>query len=314
MTTIATLTLNPTLDVAYEVDRVFHTHKMRTNNEHYDPGGGGINVARVFARLGGDVRCYYLSGGATGHALDGLLDLHQLVRNRIAISGHTRVSSAVLEKETGKEYRFVPPGPTLEPQEWQECLDRLAEASCDCMVLSGSLPPGVPGDFYARVAKLMAPRGIRVVLDSSGAGLKGGLAEGGVYLVKPSLGELRQLAGADLAGVEDITAAAMDIVASGRATYVAVTMGHEGALLAGAEGTIFLPALAIEARSAVGAGDSFLSAMVFAVVSGWKIADAFRFGMAAGAAAVLSPGNDLARPDNIRRLFQLVPEAVYLEG
>src|SRR3546814_3692307 len=112
MTNIATLTLNPTIDVAYEVDRMFHTRKMRTKSEFYSPGGGGINVARVFVRLGGNARSYYMAGGATGDALDGLLDLHQLVHNRIYIAGHTRVASAVLELERGKEYRFVPPGTT----------------------------------------------------------------------------------------------------------------------------------------------------------------------------------------------------------
>ena len=101
MTNIATLTMNPTIDVAYAVDRVFHTHKMRTLKEQYDPGGGGINVARVFVRLGGNARCYYLSGGATGHALDGLLDLHQLVRCRVQIEGQTRVSTAIFVHESG---------------------------------------------------------------------------------------------------------------------------------------------------------------------------------------------------------------------
>lgn len=308
MTSIATLTLNPTIDVAYEVDRVFHTRKMRTNKEFYDPGGGGINVARVFVRLGGNARSYYLSGGATGHALDGLLDLHQLARTRIAIQGHTRVSSAVLELESGKEYRFVPPGPTVAPAEWQECLEQLRTAKCDYMVASGSLPPGVPDDFYARVADIMAARGIPVVLDSSGTGLKGGLARGGLLLIKPSVGELRQLVGRALSGVDDIAQTAMDIVGSGRATYVAVTMGHEGALLASGDGPRYLPAADIEARSAVGAGDSFLAAMVFGLASGWRVEDAFRFGIAAGAAAVMSPGHDLARPEDIRRLYPLVPQ------
>lgn len=307
MMTIATLTLNPTIDVAYEVERVFHTHKMRTNKEFYEPGGGGINVARVFVRLGGNARSYYLSGGATGPALDGLLDFHQLVRTRIAIQGHTRVASAVLELESGKEYRFVPPGPTIAPEEWQACLDQLRDASCDYMIASGSLPPGVPDDFYARVVELMAARGIPVILDSSGAGLKEGLASGGVFLIKPSLGELRQLVGRDLSGVDAIAQAAMGIVHSGQATYVAVTMGHEGALLASREGPRYLPALDIEAKSAVGAGDSFLSAMVFGLASGWRVEDAFRFGIAAGAAAVMSPGHDLARPEDIKRLYATVP-------
>jgi 6-phosphofructokinase 2 len=303
MTNIATLTLNPTIDVAYEVDRIFHTRKMRTKSEYYSPGGGGINVARVFVRLGGNARNYYMAGGATGDAFDGLLDLHMLVRNRIRIEGHTRVASAVLELETGKEYRFVPPGPMIKPAEWQACLDQLEGAKCDFMVLSGSLPPGVPEDFYGRVVASMRRRDISVVLDSSGPGLRGGLAEGGVFLVKPSIGELRQLSGLDLAGRDDIAHAAMEIVRSGQAANVAVTMGHDGAILANAGGPIFLPAADIEAKSAVGAGDSFLSAMLFAIAAGWDLGEAFRFGIAAGAAAVMSPGHDLARPDDIRRLY-----------
>jgi len=305
--TIATLTLNPTIDVAYEVDHVFHTRKMRTKSEFYAPGGGGINVARVFVRLGGNARSYYLSGGATGHALDGLLDLHQLVRNRIPIKGHTRVASAVLERGSGKEYRFVPPGPAIEPEEWQECLDQLETAECDYMVASGSLPPGVPDDFYGRLVAGMTRRKIPVVLDSSGPGLRGGLEQGGVFLVKPSIGELRQLTGQALPDAESATRAAMQIVEQGQAAHVVVTMGHVGALLVSADRQLLLPALQIEARSAVGAGDSFLSAMIFAISLGWEIDDAFRFGIAAGGAAVLNPGHDLARPEEIRRLYPMVP-------
>ncbi len=300
---IATLTLNPTIDVAYEVERIQHTRKMRTKTEYYEPGGGGINVARVFVRLGGNACSYYLSGGATGHALDGLLDEHGLVRNRIAIRGHTRIAAAVLDRESGREYRLVPPGPSVEPGEWQACLDQLAKAPCDYMVASGSLPPGVPDDFYGRLVALMARRDIPVVLDSSGPGLRGGLAGGGVFLVKPSVGELRQLTGRDLSDPAAIAEAAMELVAAGQARHVAVTMGHEGALLASAEQQLHLPAVEIEARSAVGAGDSFLAAMVHAISQGWEIGDAFRFGIASGAAAVMSAGHDLARPDDIRRLY-----------
>ena len=306
--TIATLTLNPTIDVAYEVDHVFHTRKMRTKSEFHEPGGGGINVARVFVRLGGDARSYYLSGGATGQALDGLLDLHQLVRSRIPIKGHTRVASAVLERDSGKEYRFVPPGPVVEPEEWRECLERLEAAECDYMVASGSLPPGVPDDFYGRLVASMARRGIPVVLDSSGSGLRGGLDQGGVFLVKPSIGELRQLTGRDLPDVKSATHAAMQIVEKGQAAHVAVTLGQAGALLVSADRQLLVPAIEIEAKSAVGAGDSFLSAMLFAISIGWDIDDAFRFGIAAGAAAVMSPGHDLARADDIRRLYANVAQ------
>lgn len=307
MQTLATLTMNPTIDVSYDIARMHHTHKMRTDNEWYAPGGGGINVARVFVRLGGQARSYYLSGGATGPALDGLIDQHQLVRTRIAIEGPTRVASAVLERETGKEYRFTPQGPTISEREWGECLDRVAEADCGIMVLSGSLPPGVPDDFYARVARRLRPRGIEIVLDSSGAGLAHGIDAGDLLLVKPSLGELRQYVGRALEGEEAIAGAAMDIVRAGKARLVAVTMGRDGAVLARAQGPVFLPALPIEAASAVGAGDSFVAGMVYALCSGQGDVQAFRLGLAAGSAAVLRPGTGLAHAEDIARLLEQVP-------
>lgn len=306
MKSIATLTMNPTIDVSYDVGQVRHTHKMRTENEHYAPGGGGINVARVFVRLGGNARCFYLSGGATGPALDGLIDLHQLVRTRIAIAGPTRIAADILEHDTGKEYRFTPAGPHVREAEWQECLDRLAEADCDVLVMSGSLPPGVPDDFYARVSRLMRKRGREVVLDSSGKALAAGIAEGGLLLVKPSQGELQDFTGRKLEDVEAIGKAAMEIVESGKARLVAVTMGHEGAVLARTEGPVFLPALKIDAASAVGAGDSFVAAMVHALCRGDSELEAFRRGMAAGSAAVLRAGTDLARPADIEGMLERI--------
>ncbi|WP_296676828.1 1-phosphofructokinase family hexose kinase [Novosphingobium sp.] len=313
MPAIATLTLNPTIDAAYAVDRVRHTDKIRANAEHYDPGGGGINVARVVARLGGAARCYYLSGGATGRALDALLDLHQLACSRITIQGETRICTNVFEIESGKEYRFVPAGPTVEANEWQACLEQIGQASCTYLVASGSLPPGVPADFYARVARIAECNGFRFVLDSSGAGLQGGLAAAekgsGVFLVKPSLAELRQISGEPLDCEEEIGAAALALVSSGRAETVAVTLGAEGALLARRQGIVRLPALSIEARSAVGAGDSFLGAMVFKLSNGCNPVEAFRYGIAAGAAAVLNPGTGLSQAADIKRFYRLVAKS-----
>lgn len=306
MPSIATLTLNPTIDVAYEVDRVVPTHKIRTTREYYNPGGGGINVARVFVRLGGNARCVYLSGGGTGAALDGLIDLHQLVRTRVPITGHTRIAVDALEHATGKEYRFTPAGPTVSEAEWTACLDALDHVKCEWMVASGSLPPGMPEDFYAMVARRMAARGIPLVLDTSGAALREGLAAGGIALVKPSRGELEGLIGHRLESIEAVADAAAGIVAAGQARIVATTLGHEGAVLAHAEGTLYGPALPIEALSAVGAGDSFVAGMVHALATGHGTEDAFRHGIAAGSAAVLRAGTELAQADDIAHLLPLV--------
>ena len=308
MKNIATLTMNPTIDVAYEVDQMVHTHKMRTVAEHYCPGGGGINIARVFVRLGGNARCIYMAGGATGEAFDGLVDLHQLVHSRIRIAGHTRIATSTLEHETAKEYRFTPQGPTVSEAEWQTCLDLMDDVQCDIMVASGSLPRGVPANFYALVAARLRRRGIATVLDTSGPALRAGLAEeGGFLLVKPSQGELVQLAGRELLSTDAIAEEAMAIVARGEADLVAVTLGHRGAVLARREGTFYLPALDIQARSAVGAGDSFLAAMIYGLACDWEPDQAFRHGIAGGGASVLNPGTGLAQPADISRLMALVP-------
>jgi len=303
MPRIATLTMNPTIDVSYDVGRMQHTHKMRTANEQYAPGGGGINVARVFTRLGGTAINFYLSGGETGPALDGLLADHDLDCRRIPIEGATRIASAVHELDTGKEYRFTPSGPTIDETEWRACLTALVDAfPLDAVVLSGSLPPGVPVDFYAQVAQVAARSGTPVVLDTSGPSLAAALEVGGLLLVKPSQGELAALVGRPLETTDDIASEAMRLVTSGTARLVAVTLGHRGAVLASGSGTTFLPAPQIEAKSAVGAGDSFVAAMVHALLSGRDDHHAFCLGMAAGSAAVLSPGSGLAHPEDIARL------------
>ncbi|WP_305097190.1 1-phosphofructokinase family hexose kinase [Croceibacterium aestuarii] len=301
---IATLTMNPTIDVALEVDRIRHTHKLRGHSETHAPGGGGICVARVFVRLGGNARCYYLSGGPMGAALDGLLDLHQLVRKRIPIGGETRLCTTVYDRESGKEYRFMAEGPVVAEAEWRACLDAIAEVRCDYLVASGSLPQDVPADFYARVARVAEKRGIRFVLDSSGPALAQGLAGPPVFLVKPSLGEFRALTGLPLESEDAIAAAAAELARRGPAEHVVVTMGRDGALLANADGVLRLPSPQVTTASATGAGDSFVAAMVHALASGRDVREAFRFGMAGGAAAVLTPGSGLAPAAEIHRLYE----------
>jgi len=302
MDRVATLTLNPAIDSACEADAVFPTHKVRTFAERSDPGGGGINVARVLARLGEQVEAVYLSGGATGALLDELLVERGIERHRIPIHDHTRMSLAVFEQSSGREFRFVPEGPLVSGQEWQAALDHCAALSCGWLVASGSLPRGVPDDFYARLSRVTAARGIRLVVDSSGPALRAALDEGGLFLVKPSQGEFEALIGRRLATPADIGKAALAMVRAAKVAHVAVTLGHEGAVLAHAGGVTILPGMSVPVRSATGAGDSFVAGMVHGFLRGEDATGAFRWGMAAGTAAVLTPGTDLCDPADVRRL------------
>lgn len=304
MMNITTLTLNPTIDVAYTVERLAHTDKLRAPPQIVDPGGGGLNVARVFVRMGGNARCIYLSGGSTGIALDALLDLHQLVREKITIKGDTRISTVICETANGHEYRIVPAGPEVTQEECQACLERIDEIDCDYLVMSGSLPRGVPVDFYAQAASVAHRRGIRTVLDTAGDALAAGIAGGKLELIKPNLKEFQQLVGEEITDKRAVGEAAQQIVADGRARLVAVSMGECGGVMASQAGLVALEAAAVETKSAVGAGDSCLAAMVHGLASGMADEDAFRLGIAAGAAALVTSGTGLAKADDIERLFR----------
>ena len=306
---IVTLALNPAIDADFEVDQVTPLHKLRCSAERYQPGGGGTNVTSVIDRLGGRTICYYLAGGATGATLERLLDQQGVPHNCIPVAGATRICCNVVELATGQEFRFVPPGPTVSEAEWRNCLKILAEARGEWFVASGSLPPGVPADFYAQVGQVARANGMKMVLDSSQEALKSGLGAGGVHLVIPSEEELEQFAGRTLSTEAEIGGAAMEIIEAGLAELVAVTLGADGGILASRAGWRHLPAFPVEARSAVGAGDSFLAAMVLKLALGWAPFEAFRYGMAAGAAAVMTPGTEMCRPEDVERLYRQAANA-----
>ncbi len=303
MKPIVTLTLNPSIDGAAEAEKVQPIHKVRTWNERYDPGGGGINVARVIQELGGDTEAVYLAGGATGGVLDELLAGAGIRTRRIPIKGHTRISHSVFERSSGMEYRFVPKGPTVDETEWRACLAAVDDLDCDYLVASGSLPPGAPAELYASIAEIVAPKGMKVVLDTSGTPLAAAL-EHGVHMVKPSLGELEGLTGRKLADPAAQEEAVDSLIRSGSVELVALTLGSDGALLGTKDGMTRLPALDLPTQSAVGAGDSFVAAMTFGLAEGRSAAEAFAYGMAAGSAAVLTPGTELCRKQDIERLFK----------
>ncbi len=306
MKPIVTLTLNPSIDGSSEAETVRPIHKVRTSNERYEPGGGGINVTRVIQELGGSSLALYLAGGVTGSVLEDLLTSNRIGGNRIPIRDHTRVSHTVFEKTTGLEYRFVPEGPEIDPSEWQDCLAVLGTLECEYLVASGSIPRGVPADFYVQVAAIAREKGMKLVLDTSGQALRETIAAGGIHLAKPSLGEFEQLVGRSLKEAGELEEAAMDVVRSGRVELLAVTMGHEGALLAQESGTLRLPALKADVRSAVGAGDSFVAAMTLALARGAAPEEAFRWGIAAGTAAVQTPGTGLCRRGDVELFFNAI--------
>ncbi|MEK0081921.1 1-phosphofructokinase family hexose kinase [Benzoatithermus flavus] len=305
MKPIVTLTVNPAIDASCVADEVVPMRKVRTRDERYDPGGGGLNVARVIHELGGEAVAFYMAGGYTGMALEGLIERSGITAVRVPIAGLTRVSHTVYETSTGHEFRFTPEGPEVSEAEWRHCLEVLSVIDGEYFVVSGSLARGMPVDFYGRIAHVVKQRGGKLVLDTSGAPLHWALEEG-VWLVKPSKRELEHLMGRKAPTPEEEEALAREVVASGRAEIVALTLGSAGAVLANHKGTFRLASPRVETRSAVGAGDSFVGAVVWALTHGRQLPEAFAYGVAAGAASAMTPGTELCRRADVERLYEVV--------
>ena len=286
---ILTLTINPALDMAAEAAAVRPVHKIRTFGEHYDPGGGGINVARVVHELGGDTLALFASGGASGRLIEDMLSEANVPYKAVPIAGVTRISFTVRDRGSGLEYRFVPQGPELAAVDSDRMLTVLSEIDADWIVASGSPPPGAPPDFYARVASIAAMRGTRFVLDTSGPALKAALGHG-IDLLKPSLGELESIVGREVRDPQLQARESQNLVRSGGARMIALTLGRDGALLVTSDDVIRLPAIEVAEKSAVGAGDSFLAGLVLGLARGQTHRTALQLALSTAAAAVASPG------------------------
>jgi 6-phosphofructokinase 2 len=308
VTDIVTLTINPAIDIFVNVSHVEPTRKMRCSAPKRDPGGGGINVARVTHRLGSNVAAIYPIGGAIGKLLHRLMEREGM--DSVVTPSHvdTRENFTAYEEESGLQYRFVLPGSALRRAEWEACLDKLASLldRPKFVVASGSVPPGVPDDFFAHVVRHAKILGAKTVIDTSGPALAAALNEG-VTLIKPNLAELIELIGAPLDSDAERIAACRKLTADGRAQIIALTLGEDGALLVTATQAWRAEPMAIEVVSAVGAGDSFVGGMVSALASGKPLEQAFRVAVAAGSAAVLTPGTELCREEDVMRL---IPEVV----
>ncbi|HEX9327568.1 MAG TPA: 1-phosphofructokinase family hexose kinase [Reyranella sp.] len=299
---IVTLTVNPAVDLATQAKSVQPGHKIRTFGERYDAGGGGINVARVISELGGETLALFASGGVTGRFVEEMLTTAKVPWQAVQIQGACRISVTVRDQSNGQEYRFVPQGPELTASDCANILATLSEIEADWVVASGSLPPGVPSNFFGKAAGIVSARGAKFALDTSGAALKDSLGHG-VTLLKPSLSELETIVGQEVRSLPCQMTQAKHLVESGAAQMVALTLGAGGAILATAEQVIHSPAFAASERTGVGAGDSFLAGLVFGLAGRRTTEDALRLALACGASAVQGIGTAQVRRATVKALL-----------
>ncbi len=304
MENIISIAMNPSIDKSAVVERVIVERKLYCKTPAYEPGGGGVNVSRAIKKLGGESILLYLSGSMSGQLLNNLLNEEKIGHQPILIKGAIRENVIIFEESTGLQYRFGMPGPVLCDEEWQKCLDELERfgPKPDYIVASGSLPTGVPEDFYARVARIGKKRGIKVIVDAPSINLKPVLQEG-VYLIKPNIREFKELFNDEIEEEPQIKKKATEIVKTGQSKIVVVSLGAAGVIAAFGGRVEHIVPPTVPVKSKVGAGDSMVAGIVLSLAKGMSEYEAIRFGVAAGTAAVMTPGTELCRRGDAERIY-----------
>lgn len=303
---IATVTLNPALDKTVTLKKLVPNEVNSWTTLRRDTGGKGIGVSRVLHRLGGKTVAYGFIGGYEGMIVADLLRQERVKLDFTPIRGETRNNTIITETKTNQQTRVDAPGPLIFPQELENLCHKVCRAMphMDFLVLSGSVPPGVPDDIYARLVWEAKSQGIKTVLDSDREWLREGL-KANPYLIKPNIYELGQLLRTTLTTEEEIIQAALEL-AKKKVETVVVSRGKDG--LIATDGTKVWKAVApeVKVRSTTGAGDSAVAGIVLKLSQGKSLAEACAYGAAAGTAAVLTPGTQLCRRRDVERLFPQV--------
>lgn len=302
---IVTLTLNPTVDKSTSVDKIVPEHKLRCAAPKFDPGGGGINVSRALRRLGSDSLAVFPAGGPIGSLLQHLLTEEGIAQQLIETVSWTRENFIVVDNSSNQQYRFGMPGRDLSAAEQQRVLDALKAIAPrpEFLVISGSLPPGVEPDFLVTIVRAANQVGVKVVLDTSGPALERLVEAGGLYLIKPNLGELCKLVRLPELDSACVAEAARELIGDNKCTLVVASMGPQGACLVSQELVDHVPAPAVKKRSTVGAGDSMVAGMVHALSAGLPLREVVRMGVACGTAATMNPGTELFRKSDVDKLY-----------
>ncbi|MFZ1677534.1 MAG: 1-phosphofructokinase family hexose kinase [Saprospiraceae bacterium] len=309
MPQIITVTFSPCIDKSTTIPIVLPDKKLRCTSLTLEPGGGGINVARAIHRLGGEATAIFPSGGFTGKFFNHLLEKEKVPFISVEMDHETRESITILELSTNKQYRFGLPDNGLSEKEWGQCLNAVEECKdVEFIVASGSLPPGVPLDIYARLSKIAKAKNARLCVDTSGEALKHAVNEG-VYLIKPNLGELSALLGMENIKEENVEKLAKEIILNKGCEIIVVSMAGDGAILVTEEVTYKAKAPDMPHLSTVGAGDSMMAGIVYSISRGWNLQQALRYGVSCGTAATMNPGTELCHKEDADLLYSRITDS-----
>lgn len=306
---VVTLTVNPALDKSAKIDGMSPFDKLECYDITYHPGGGGINISRVLDRLAVKSSCLFPYGGKTGEHLVDLLQEQKVNVINTEISVLTRENFAVFNTETQLQYRFGMPTAIFSEND-MVALESLINGQVDdgdIFVISGSLPKGLPMNYYSKLVKNLEAKNVKIIVDTSGKAFYEVL-QNRLFLIKPNQKELCALAGKENMTLKEKEHFAMQMVTSNKVAYVVVSLGKDGAFMAHKGGIEYVKAPKIEVKSTIGAGDSMVAGLLYAIVHNKNPKNMLRWGVACGVAATLSEGSDLASKNNIEKILEKISQ------
>ncbi|HMM19853.1 MAG TPA: 1-phosphofructokinase [Selenomonadales bacterium] len=303
---IVTITLNPALDQTVYVAQFQVGQVNRVYKQRLDPGGKGINVAKVVGALGNPVSVTGFLGRENSQVFSEYFRKNAIENAFVEVAGAARVNIKIVDEQSGQVSEINFPGLNCtgaDLEKLEGVIDRLA-LDHRWFVISGSLPQAAPEDIYGRLTRLLQRHGAKVFLDSSGTALREGI-RANPNVVKPNLDELSQLIGRNLVRESEIYKAARDLLGGG-IEQVIVTLGAKGAIVADEREMLAVRPPTVVASSTVGAGDAFVAGYVVGRARGLSLKDCACLGTAAATASVIQPGTQAGSLTEVEKLLNQV--------
>jgi 1-phosphofructokinase family hexose kinase len=300
---IYTLTLNPAVDRELTVPAMEFDSVLRASESRVDFGGKGFNVSRLLKGMEESSIAVGFLGGNAGELLQKGLRSLGIGTDFVWVAGETRTNVSIVTQSHDHYIKVNEKGPLVDAAKQQELLDKIDSLAKrgDWWVLAGSMPPGVADDFYARIVNVLNKHEAHAILDTTGESLRLGCAEK-PYLVKPNAEEAHALTGLPMDTPAEIAAAAAEIRKMG-AQNVVVSTGKSGALLQTPEETWLTHSPKIQEKNPIGAGDSMVGGLVWALTQGIALKESLGWGVASGAATASLSGTEVGSRPLIEELF-----------
>jgi 6-phosphofructokinase 2 len=305
MSKIITVTFNPTIDKSTSIAALMPEKKLKCAAPRFEPGGGGINVARAIKKLGGEALAVYPAGGYSGKFLNELMAREGVTVHAVPTKSHTRENLIVFDRSTSLQYRFGMPGSEVLEEEWRQLLADIENSGAEYIIASGSLPPGMPDDIFGWIADIARKIKAKLIVDTSGEALKKAVDKG-VFLLKPNLGELSSLVGKEEVSHESVDEIAKEIIGRDCCQAIIVSLGSAGARLITKDEVIQVIPPVVKRLSTVGAGDCMVAGVILSLSRGMDLKEAMKYGVACGTAATLNPGTELCKPEDVEKLYKLM--------